>query len=282
METGIRELAVDLIEDLKSRGQAEFLEVVAEPLPVTVFMKMMGMPLNRLAEFRSWMHNISSNDDTKRVDAFSNINKAMHELIVARLAKREDDLISRLLDSDIRGRKPDMVDMQSYCLLLFTAGLDTLVNTFTFGMYHLARHPELQDRIRADRSLIPEFMEEVLRRYGVAMPPRIVAQDADFGGVKLTKGERVLMMLPAANLDEAAFPGALEFDVDRENKTHITFNSGPHRCVGSHLARLELRVFFEEWFERMPNVRHDRDNPPTYRPGLNLTICKLPLIWDVS
>jgi cytochrome P450 len=204
----------------------------------------------------------------------------MHELIVARQARREDDLISHLLDSDIRGRQPDMIDMQSYCLLLFTAGLDTLVNTFTFGMYHLARHPQLQDRIRADRALIPEFIEEVLRRYAVAMPPRVVAQDADFGGVRLTKGERVLMMLPAANLDEAAFPGALEFDVDRENKTHITFNSGPHRCVGSHLARLELRVFFEEWFECMPNVRHDPANPPTYRPGLNLTICKLPLIWD--
>jgi cytochrome P450 len=280
MEAGIRALATQLIDNLKGQGQAEFLEAVAEPLPVTVFMKMMGMPLDRLAEFRSWMHNISSSDDAKRSDAFLNIDKAMHDLIVTRQACREDDLISHLLDSDIRGRQPDMVDMQSYCLLLFTAGLDTLVNTFTFGMYHLARHLQLQDRIRADRALIPEFIEEVLRRYAVAMPPRVVAQDAEFGGVRLTKGERVLMMLPAANLDEAAFPGALEFDVDRENKTHITFNSGPHRCVGSHLARLELRVFFEEWFERMPNVRHDPANPPTYRPGLNLTICKLPLIWD--
>ena len=193
MEAGIRALAVQLIDDLKSRGRAEFLEAVAEPLPVTVFMKMMGMPLDRLAEFRSWMHNISSSDDAKRADAFLNIDKAMHELIVARQVRREDDLISHLLDSDIRGRQPDMIDMQSYCLLLFTAGLDTLVNTFTFGMYHLARHPQLQDRIRADRSLIPEFIEEVLRRYGVAMPARVVAQDAEFGDVRLTKGERVLL-----------------------------------------------------------------------------------------
>jgi cytochrome P450 len=280
MEAGIRALAVHLIDNLRPLGHGEFLETVAEPLPVTVFMKMMGMPLDRLVEFRSWMHNIASSDDTKRAQAFADIGTAMHDLIVARQAKPEDDLISHLLDGDIRGRQPNMVDMQAYCLLLFTAGLDTLVNTFTFGMYHLARHPELQERIRADRSLIPEFIEEVLRRYGVAMPPRIVAQDTEFGGVKLTKGELVLLMLPAANLDEAAFPGALEFDVDRENKTHITFNSGPHRCVGSHLARLELQVFFEEWFERMPNVRHDPANPPTYRPGLNLTICKLPLIWD--
>ena len=280
METGIRELAARLIADLEHRGRGEFLGSVAEPLPVTVFMKMMGMPLDRLPEFRSWMHDIASDENDKRTAAFANIDKAMNELIVARQAEPRDDLISRLLDSDLDGRAPSMVDMQSYCLLLFTAGLDTLVNTFTFGMYHLARHPELQERIRADRSLIPPLIEEILRRYAVAMPPRIVTRDAEFGGVKLSKGELVMLMLPAANLDDSAFPDPLNFDIDREIKPHLTFNAGPHRCVGSHLARLELRVFFEEWFARMPNVRPDPEDPPTYRAGLNLTICKLPLIWD--
>jgi cytochrome P450 len=175
-----------------------------------------------------------------------------------------------------------MTDMQSYCLLLFTAGLDTLVNTFTYAMYHLARHPELQDRIRGDRALIPEYIEEVLRRYAVVMPPRIITKDAEFGGVHLKKGERVVLMLPAGNLDPESFSDPLTFDIDRENKAHMTFNSGPHRCVGSHLARLELRVFFEEWFAQMPNVQPDPKDPPTYRPGLNLTICKLPLIWEAQ
>lgn len=280
MEASIRELAVRLIADLKPRGQAEFLEAVAEPLPVTVFMNMMGMPLDRLPEFRSWMHDIASDSNAKRTAAFANIDIAMSELILARQAQPQDDLISHLLDSDLDGRPPSMVDMQSYCLLLFTAGLDTLVNTFTFGMYHLARHPELQDRIRADRTLIPPLIEEILRRYAVAMPPRVVTRDAEFGGVKLSQGELVMLMLPAANLDTGAYPNPLDFDLDRENMTHLTFNAGPHRCVGSHLARLELRVFFEEWFERMPNVRPDPDDPPTYRPGLNLTICKLSLMWD--
>ncbi len=280
MEQGIRDLAVRLIEALKPKGRAEFLEAVGEPIPVTVFMKMMGMPLERLAEFRSWMHGISSSDDDTRNWAFAAIHQGMNELIVARMADPKDDLISQLLEADLDGRRPSMVDMQSYCLLLFTAGLDTLVNTFTFGMYHLARHPALQARLRADRGLIPELMEEILRRYAVAMPPRLIAQDAEFGGVKLTKGELAMLMLPAANLDTDAFPDPLIFDIDRENKVHATFNSGPHRCVGSHLARLELRVFFEEWFARMPEVRPDPDEAPTYRPGLNLTICKLPLVWD--
>jgi cytochrome P450 len=279
MEAGIRALATDLITTLAPVGRGEFLKAVAEPLPVTVFMKMMGMPVSRLAEFRGWMGNMMSIDNGKRAFAFSSVNRAMGELIEARRAKREDDLISRLLDSDIAGHPPTMEDMQSYCLLLFTAGLDTLVNAFTFGMYHLACHPELQERIRADRALIPALIEEVLRRYAVVMLPRVVGRDAEFGGVRLKKGERALLMLPAGNLDPKFFPTPMAFDIDRENKAHMTFGSGPHRCVGSHLARLEMRVFYEEWFARMPTVHIDPAERPTYRPGLNLTICKLPLIW---
>ncbi|MDG2001836.1 MAG: cytochrome P450 [Novosphingobium sp.] len=280
MEGWVRELAVKLIDELAPKGRGEFLAAVGEPMPVTVFMRMMGMPLDRLAEFRSWMHAIASDSQERRSGAFANIAQAMGELIEARKADPQDDLISDLLASDLDGRKPSMVDMQSYCLLLFTAGLDTLVNTFTFGMYHLARHPELQERLQADRCLIPELMEEILRRYGVAMPPRVVTRDYEFGGVNLTKGELIMLMLPAGNLDGKAFADPMTFDIDREDKTHITFNSGPHRCVGSHLARLELRVFFEEWFARMPVVRPDPDQLPTYRPGLNLTIAELPLLWE--
>jgi len=280
LEAGIRALAADLITSLAPRGRGEFLNAVAEPLPVTVFMKMMGMPLSRLNEFRGWMSNMMSFDDAKRASAFASVNRAMGEIIEARRLAREDDLISRLLDSDIAGHPPTLEDMQSYCLLLFTAGLDTLVNAFTFGMYHLACHPELQQRIRADRTLIPALIEEVLRRYAIVMLPRFVGRDAEFAGVRLKKGERVLLMLPAGNLDPKFFPTPMTFDIDRENKAHVTFGSGPHRCVGSHLARLEMRVFYEEWFARMPDVRVDPEERPTYRPGLNLTICKLPLIWE--
>src|SRR6201999_3612213 len=106
--------------------------------------------------------------------------------------------------------------------------------------------------IKADRSLINPLIEEVLRRYAIAMPPRLVAKDADFWGATLKKDDLVMLMLPAANLDPTAFHDPLTFDIDRAEETHMTFNSGPHRCVGSHLARLEMRVFFEEWFERMP------------------------------
>ncbi|RYD89224.1 MAG: cytochrome P450, partial [Sphingomonadales bacterium] len=149
MEVGIRAIATKLIDHIAPLGKAEFLSMVAEPLPVTVFLKMMGMPLERILEFREWMSDMASDDIDKRTGCFINIDKAMGELIRARMDKREDDLISRLLDEDVGGRTPTFDEMQSYCLLLFTAGLDTLVNAFTFGVYQLARLPELQARIKA-------------------------------------------------------------------------------------------------------------------------------------
>jgi cytochrome P450 len=280
MEDGIRTLARDLIANVVEQWRCEFVDAIGEPLPVTVFMNMMGMPLSRMTEFRTWMFDMASDDNDRRGNAYVRIADAMGELISEREIERRDDLISRLMDADIDGRPPSFEEMQNYCLLLFTAGLDTLVNSFTFGVYQLAIDPVLQQRIKAEQTLVPALVEELLRRYAIAMPPRVVMHDADFGGVQLKAGERVVLMLPAGNLDPQAFDDPLRFDIDREDQPHLTFNSGPHRCVGSHLARLELRVFFEEWFKQMPTIRLDPAQAPLYRPGLNLAIVRLPIVWD--
>jgi cytochrome P450 len=282
MEANIRRLARGLIEAIVPKGRCEFIDAVGEPYPVTVFMNMMGMPLDRMAEFREWMFDMASDDNARRANAYVRVTDAMGELIREREHSRKDDLISRLMDTDIDGRPPSFEENQSYGMLLFTAGLDTLVNGFSFGVFELTRQPALQERIKADRSLIPALIEELLRRYGIPMPPRIVMHDAEFGGVQLKQGDRVVMMLPAGNLDPQATPDYERFDIDREEVPHLTFNSGPHRCAGSHLARLEMRIFFEEWFERIPVFRLDPDSPPVYRPGINLAMWKLPIVWDVA
>ncbi|RYD95278.1 MAG: cytochrome P450 [Sphingomonadales bacterium] len=188
--------------------------------------------------------------------------------------------MSRLMEHQIDGRDFTIEELVDYGLLLFIAGLDTVANSLVFGMRHLAGDPALQQRLRADPSRIPDAVEELLRRYGVVTVMRLVTRDADFGGVRLKGGDRVMLMLAAANLDPNSFPDPASFDLDRENKVHVTFNAGPHRCVGSHLARLELRVFYEEWFRRMPDVRLDPDGRPAFRAGLTLALDRLPLLWD--
>lgn len=282
LEGDIRALAIELIEKVADKGACDFVPSVAEPLPVMIFMKLMGMPLDRLNEFRVWVHDVLSNDMARRVAAYNNVAQLMASLIKERQAKREDDLISRLLDFDIEGRAITFEEMQAYCLLLFIAGLDTVANGMAYGVRHLARDPELQARLRAQPALIPEAAEELLRRYTFTIPGRIVMKDVEFGGAQLRAGERVVLMLPAGDLDPKAFPNPTSFDLDRENKVHIAFNSGPHRCVGSHLARIELKVLYEEWLKRVPEFHKDPDKPERFHGANVLAIDSLPLVWTAA
>jgi cytochrome P450 len=280
MERDIRNFAAELIDGIARDGRCEFVRAIGVPMPVMIFMKLMGMPLDRLDEFREWVLDMSSNDNERRADSYVKCHALMAELIGERQAERGDDLISQLIDADVGGRPPTFDELQAYCMLLFAAGLDTVANSLAFGVNYLAGDARLQNELRASPETIPVAVEEFLRRFGITNPPRTATRDFNFGGVDIKKGERVVMMTPAANLDPKIFPDPMRFDLDRENKVHVTFHSGPHRCVGSHLARLELRVFYGEWFKRMPNIRHDPDDPVVLHMSIAMGLARLPIIWD--
>ena len=279
MEAGIRAFTNALIDAVEPAGRCEFVEAIAEPLPIKIFMRIMGMPLDRLREFRNWILDMLSPDDDRRARSYANIAGLMDALIRERQAAPRDDLISHLLTLEIGDRPITYDEVQAYCLLLFAAGLDTVANALAFGMQFLASRPDLQARLSADPALIPEAVEELLRKFGVPMPARTAARDFRFGGAEIRKGERVMLMLPACNLDPKVFPDPWAFDLDRKNKTHVAFNVGPHRCIGSHLARIELRVFWEEWLRRIPSFRLDPERPASYRAGLTLAVQELGIAW---
>jgi cytochrome P450 len=278
----IRAFVIELIERVKPSGRCDFVDAIAEPLPITIFMNLMGFDLSRYKEFRVWVAWMTGGDAARRIEAFGHVTAMSRPLIEQRRAEPQDDLLGELVREEIEGREFTVRELEGLCLLLFGAGLDTVVNSLSFSMEHLARNPELQDRLRADPSLIPEAIEELLRRYSVVFPVRRVAKDTDFHGVSLKQDERVALYLAMGNLDPAAFPDAERFDLDRDNKAHMTFVTGPHRCVGSHLARLEMITFFEEWLKRMPNVRLDPADPAAYRTGIVFAVEKLPLLWDAA
>ncbi len=279
MEQGIRAFTNELIDAFEAAGRCEFVKAIAEPLPIKIFMRIMGMPLDRLREFRNWILDMLSPDDGRRASSYANIAALMDGLIRERQAEPRDDLISHLLTLQIGDRPITYDEVQAYCLLLFAAGLDTVANALAFGMEFIASRPDLQARLSADSALIPEAVEELLRKFGVPMPARTAARDFEFGGAQIRKGERVMLMLPACNLDPKVFPDPVTFDLDRKNKTHVAFNVGPHRCIGSHLARIELRVFWEEWLRRVPSFRLDPERPPVYRAGLTLAVEELDIAW---
>ena len=279
LESGIRDLTNELIDQILAKGECDFVKDVSEPLPVLIFMRLMGFPESYLPQFRTWvLEAISEADPAKRQLVWDEVLKITAVLLKERQAEPKDDLMSRLIAAEIDGRPPTFDELQSYCLMLFNAGLDTVVNGMSLAFRHLAIDQDLQARLRADPSGISDAIEEILRRYTFSSPPRFIARDADFMGAPLRKGDFVILLLPAADLDPRAFKAANDVIPGRE-ETHMAFNSGPHRCVGSHLARLELRILYEVWLERIPQFRLG-DQPWTYHTGFVFSVDSLPLRWD--
>jgi cytochrome P450 len=170
--------------------------------------------------------------------------------------------------------------MEDFGVLLFIAGLDTVINGMGYGLRHLARNPGLQAQLRANPKLIVEAAEEILRRYTFTVPSRRIAKDAEFGGWQMKEGDRLMLYLPGADLDEREFPNPEAYDLTRENKVHIAFGVGPHRCLGSHLARIELQVIYEQMLARLPEFRIDERAPVKFHGGNIVAIDSLPLRWD--
>lgn len=271
IKDSIRTLAGELIDAMKSKGKADFVNDVAEPLPVQVFLKMFGLPVARQAEYRALvkehMEGIKNPDPRSMVGRMLKLTAIMRETVLERKANPQNDLISMLWQADIGGKPTTMEDMENYCVVLFTAGLDTVVNGISLGVLHLARNPELQQQLRANPELIPKAAEELLRRYTFTVPLRRVARDLEFQGVAMKTNDRVMMFLPGADLDSKEYPQAERYDLNRENSVHIAFGAGPHRCLGSHLARLELQIVYEELLARLPQFTLDPAHAVAYHGG---------------
>jgi cytochrome P450 len=280
----IRKLANELIDAVAEKGRCDFMPAVAEQLPVRVFIKMFGLPLERHAEYRllakEHLASITTDPAAQAGKALRLVN-VMRDTIIERRDHPKDDILSMLWQTTIDGQPTTMQDMEDYAVLLFIAGLDTVVNGMGLILRHLATDPSLQDELRRNPKIIPEAVEEMLRRYTFTVPVRRVAKDVLYEGAPMKAGERVLMYDPAADLDPKRFRNPEVYDLNREDKTHIAFGAGPHRCLGSHLARVEMQIALDVVLSRLPNIRLDPLQPPRYHGGHVIGPESLPLVWDV-
>ena len=279
----IRKLCDQLIDKVIDQGHCDFIPAIAEPLPVTVFLRMMGLPPERLAEFRDLVHEFLENttsDPAKGAGLSRKVANAMLGEIMARKDDPKDDIISLLWQTEIEGEPMTVELMEDYCVLLFIAGLDTVINGMGFAVRHLAMNPDLQAQLRANPDLIVEAAEEMLRRYGFAIPMRRVAKETTLGGWTMMPGEWVALHYPGADLDPREFESPEKFDLNRENKVHLAFGSGAHRCLGAHLARVELQVLYQQILKRLPEFRLDPDRPATFHSGNIIAMDSLPIRWD--
>ena len=211
---------------------------------------------------------------------FRKVADAMLPEIMARKDAPQDDIISLLWQTEIDGEPMSVALMEDYCVLLFIAGLDTVINGMGFAVRHLASNPDLQDQLRAQPELIVEAAEEMLRRYSFAVPQRRIAKDCRFAGWDMKENEALVLYYPGANLDPREFGAPEKFDLTRENKVHLAFGAGVHRCLGAHLARVELQVLYQQMLKRLPRWRLDPDAPATFHSGNIIAMDSLAIRWD--
>ncbi|GAB2867293.1 cytochrome P450 [Actinocorallia aurea] len=285
-EPRVREHCRTLVRTLADRGECDFVSDFATPFPSVIFLELMGLPVERLEEFLTWARTILHGPPATnpgRMAAMGEVTGMFAELIAERRANPGSGGRGGLLDDALTWRLdgapiPDD-DLLAFCLLLFMAGLDTVTSQLSYAVWHLAAHPADQQALRDEPDLIPSAVEEFLRAYPVVLPGRKLTRDTEFAGCPMKKGDMVMLPLPAANRDPAAFPDAATVDLRRSPNRHLGFAAGPHRCLGSHLARAELRIALEEWHQAIP--AYALPHPQAAREhtfGL-LGLDTLPLTW---
>lgn len=283
LEPSVRALAERLVDGIAGAGRCEFMHEVADLYPVEIFLNMFGLPLEREREYRELAKQhltAASPDPMFAMNMLRGISECMRETILDRQKNPQADMISLLWAAEIDGAPMTFDIMQSYCAIMFIAGLDTVVNALGFGIRHLAQNPDLQDELRGNREAIAGAAKELLRCYAFVGPMRLLKRDCDFHGVHLKKGDTVQLFTPAASFDADAHPNPTVFDYRRDDAPHLAFGSGPHFCLGAHLARLELETFYDCMLDRIPRFRLDPDRPPTFHGGLIAGVSTLHLVWD--
>lgn len=286
IEPETRRLVKELIDKVKNDGACNFHDAVAEPLPSTVFLQLLGLPVERTKEFIAIKDGIirpPAKSNEERVEMVNAAGAKVYELFKGEIAAREndrkDDLISMLLDAKVDGEQLTHDQVEDVLYLFFIAGLDTVTSSLDCFISYLAQNPEHRKQLVEDPSLIPHAIEEMLRwESPVTGVIRITTQDTELGGCPIKANTQVSVILGSSNTDESHWERADEVDFHRDTKGHIAFGGGNHRCLGAHLARMELRVTLEEWLAAVPDFSIKEGVALRYSQGLR-SIDNLELSW---
>jgi cytochrome P450 len=281
LEPKIRKLAVELIDQVAAQKGCDFEASVARPLPVSIFLELVGLPVEETHTFLAWAKDLLHGQTLEQAQRGARaVRDYMGRVLEERRRSPGDDVLSHFVHSRVGGEAIDDRHLIGFCMLFFVAGLDTVTSQLNFAVKHLAEHPADQELLRADPALIPKAVEETLRAYTTVPMGRIVSRDIEFHGVQMRKGDRVVLAGPLGARDPAAWHEPDKVDFNRKTAGHVAFGYGPHLCLGMHLGRLEMRIAIEEWLRRVPAFTTDPDNPPLISARAVWGFEKLPLRWD--
>jgi len=280
MEAGVRELAVSLIEAFRTKGECEFMEDFARPYPISIFLKLMDLPLELRSDFLAWEYQVlHAKDMDVRRDGLNKIISYLQKVIDERRPAPGDDLIGFAIKARINGEPLSDDDVMGLVFMLYIGGLDTVVATLGFMFKYLASHPDKRRELIDNPALLPDAIDEMLRVFATVNSSRLVTRDLEFAGVQMKKGDRVYVTTIAANRDPDEFDNPHDVDFRRAGNRHLTFAAGPHRCIGSHLARREIKIAIEEWLKRIPDFAIREGAVMPAHAGGVWGIENLPLYW---
>jgi cytochrome P450 len=274
-----RGLCSGLIDDFIAEGRADAAADYAQQIPVRVIAHILGVSPDLSDTFTGWVRDVLefADDHDRRVHGV----QGLLEYFIAEVAKRRlepgDDLLSELLQTEVDGAPIENSLVLGAAALVLIAGVDTTWSAIGSSLWHLATHPTDRKRMAEDPDVMALAIEELLRAYSPVTMARVVTTDVEYGGCPMKAGDKILMNFPAANRDPEVFEHADEVILDRAHNRHVAFGSGIHRCAGSNLARMELRVALEEWLRRIPEFHLTDGEEVTWAGGQVRGPRRLPL-----
>lgn len=276
-----RDLAIELIEEFKPHGRCEFMQDFALQMPIAIFMRMTNLPMSDAPRLLEYAEMATRGGPEVAAQAQQLMLSYILPVIEQRRAEPGDDILSAIIHAQVRKQPVEFADMVGMILIILFGGLDTVASTMGFMAKFLAESPDHRQQLIADPSLIPDAVDEMMRRFAPSNTARTMSRDYEYKGIRFREGDKVYVSPFLAGIDDERYDNAWEVNFNRGKVEHNSFGAGAHRCPGQLLALVELRVFVEEWLARIPEFRTAPADPPRYGPGQVNCMTRLVLEWDV-
>lgn len=261
----VKPVVAELLDGLAPAGRADLVESFTSQFPVRVISSMLGVSPDDYAQVHHWTEeiNLGPAQPSRSLPASQHLRDLLTPIVEDRRAHRRDDLVSDIVHADIDGHHLDDEHIYGFLRLLYPAGAETTYRAFGSLLAALLTHPDVLDRVRRDREMVPALIEETLRwETAVTVLSRVTTSEVELGGVTLPAGSYLLVSPGAANRDPAHFDDPDTWDPDRPMQPHMAFGTGRHQCLGMHLARMEMRVGLNAVLDGLPGLRLDPEHPP--------------------
>lgn len=280
LDVKVRERARELVATFKDKGECEFVQDFAVLFPITIFLEMIDLPVERLGQFLEWESQMLRGTDRDiQVASVRAVKELLMETVAQRRKNPGDDLISKTMTLEIDGRKWNDMEVFGHCFNLYLGGLDTVTANLSLQFRHLAENHQDQQAMRENTPMQNVVaVEELLRAYAAVSTQRIVSKEHQIDGQTLLPGDVVSMSTPLAGRDPAAFENPQEVRFDRK-PAHLTLGHSIHRCLGQHLARRELQTAIEEFVKVMPMFSLQEGFRVPWMTGNIIQVTELPLRW---